>query len=398
VTDDIRRIIQENGPDGGPAYVTDWVGLYANEDTRAINRFNAILVNTDICPYFRDRALTRLDVPRSYIDNPPALTGLDRIDGEAPFSLRASCTMNPSFDPERLNTDFAGAGGFDAVRAMQEPQNNYDGFIKMAITERAKQRATLIAAAEAEAIAGGGFRSAYGPAEESCINRDPNGNCLALGPVKQPAGGLRDANAATIQAEYDWINTSKEMNTLLGDVRARLASLVLDIDSEPLGYDLEFDGSTQDYEDIGAGTRLPDDASFSPIPGPGGSGGGSGGGDPNDPTCTGGNPLCVCVRNAPELSFLRDQIAEATRAAIVQHPELVTPDGNSVLPGQNRTFLDAVCTTSIGAAFGCHINGDSEDEIVVDMLTNTVSIDLITAEGVIRIPGQTVAACQVGVQ
>ncbi len=393
--DDVRRIIQENGPDGGPAYVTDWTALYADEDARAINRFNAILVNTKICPYFRDYVYQYFGVPQSYIDNPPGLTGLGlRVDGGTSFNQRAACGLPDNFTPASFNQNFLGLGGFDTVEVFMQPENNPGGFIRMAEAELAKQRSVGIAAAVNDAVAGGGFRSSSGDVSESCINMDPNGKCLAFAPIKQPGGALRDANAAAIQSEFDWVVSSNEMNTLMGDIGSRLASMIYDLGAKAIDYDVEFSGGAQDYIDIGTGVKPPEDVALPVVPGSGGSG------DPNDPTCTGGNPDCVCVRNAPEFGPLLTQVADATRAAIVQHENDIPPmlSGGSVLPGQGRLFLIAVCETSIGQLYGCRPNGDSEDEIVIEGPTNTISIDIIAANGAIRIPGQTIALCRPGVQ
>ncbi len=389
--DDIRRIIQENGPDGGPAYVTDWTALYADEDARAINRFNAVLVNTDICPYFRDYVYQYFGVPQSYIDDPPALTGLGlRVDGGDSFNQRAACGLPDNFTPASFDRNFLPMGGFATMEALLQPENNPNGFIRMAEDELAKQRAIVVSAAVNDAVAGGGFRSSSGDSQESCINMDPNGKCLAFAPIKQPSGALRDANAAAVQSEFDWVVSSNEMNTLMGDVGSRLAGMIYDLGAKTLDYDVEFSGGAQDYIDIGTGVKPPEEVLLPTVPGSGGSG------DPGDLECTGGNPDCVCVRNAPELFPIRDQLAEATRAAILQHPELVS--GGSVLPGMERLFLIAVCETSIGQQWGCHPNGDSEDEIVIETSTSTLSIDIIASSGAIRIPGQTVALCRAGVQ
>lgn len=396
--DDVRRIIQENGPDGGPAYVTDWVGLYADEDQRAINRFNAILVNTNICPYFRDYVYKYFGVPQSYIDNPPPITGLGlRVDGGDAFNQRAGCGLPDNFTPASLDQNFLAMGGFAAVEVLMQPENNPGGFIRIAEQELAKQRAVGVAAAVNDAVAGGGFRSSSGDVTESCINMDPNGKCLAFAPIKAPGGALRDANAAAVQSEFDWVVSSNEMNTLMGDIGSRLSSMVYDLGAKALDYEVEFSGGAQNYIDIGNGILPPEDVHLPTLPESGGTGGT---GDPNDPTCTGGNPDCICVRGVAELAPLRERVSEAIRAAIIQHQDDIPPmlDGGSVLPGMGRLFLIAVCETSIGQSLGCRPNGDSEDEIVISGATNSVSLDIIAASGAIRIPPETVAACRVGVQ
>lgn len=393
---DVRQIILENGPDGGPAYVTSYIDdVYIKEDERGIRRFCAILANTDVCPYMRDEVYSYFsECPRSYFENPPDLTGLGaRVDGGDSFVQRAQCTAD-TITPEALSYDFLGYGGFDGLNLLMEPQNNPDGFIAMAEEELATQRATAIRAAELELD--GGFWSFYGDSSTSCLN-PVDGKCNAKGPIRQPAGAVRDINAIPIQAEFDWINNSDQMNTLMGDVRARLASMILTIDEMPLEYDIEFDASTQDYEDIGAGLKPPEDIRLPTLPIP------SGAGEPGDDLCTGGNPDCFCARSDPRFFAVRDLVAEATEAAIQQHPEHVTPEGCvgnecSVVPGDEVLFLNDICETTVGESIECHPNAGSSDEVVVTASYFSVSVDVITSNGRVRIPGQTVAACQPGVQ
>lgn len=383
--DDIRRITQENGPEGGAAYITDWINdVYVDPDQRAINRFSAVLVNTDICEDFRDQVYGYYGVPQSYIDNPLPLTGLGlRVDGDSSFNQLAACTRPAGLTPEKLDQNFTANGGFEALEVLMEPQNNFTGFVQMANAELSYQRSIAVAAAEARAIAGGGFTGTYA----ECA-KDPNGKCIADGLVQQPAGGLRDANAAAVQAEFAAINDPKKV----GDVRLRLVSMILDMQGDALSYDVELGSEAQNYRDVGDGVKQPEAIPIPPPPE------GSGGTDPNDPVCTGGSPDCICVRNDPAYESIRQLVRQATLAAIEQHPELLTPDRASVLPGQNQVFLVAVCETSIGQSLACHPNGGSDDEIVIDAGVGSVSVDIITASGVIRLPGQTIAACAPGIQ
>jgi hypothetical protein len=397
---DARRIILENGPDGGPAYVTSWIDdIYVDEDQRGIRRFCAILANTDVCPYMRDYVYSYFtECPRSYFETPPDLTGLGaRVDGGDSFVQQAQCTLPDGVTPERLSYDFSTFGGFQGLSLLMEPQNNPDGFIALAEEELATQRAVSVRAAEAEAIAGGGFRSLYGDAASSCINRDANGYCLALGPVRQPSGAVRDSNSAAIEAEFSWINSSDTMNTLMGDVSRRLTRMLLTIDELPQDYDIRFDASSQKYRDIGSGLKPPENLPVPEITTP------TDPGDLADPLCTGGNPDCFCIKNDPQFFAIREVVAEATEAAIIQHPELVQPPGCvgnecSVIPGNEQLFLIAICETTVGESVECHPNAGSSDEVVVDAVYFSVSVDVLTSDGRARIPGQTIAACQPGIQ
>jgi hypothetical protein len=295
-----------------------------------------------------------------------------------------------------LNSDFVANGGFDMLNRYMRPENNFENFVSMAEEELSIQRATLVRAAESEAIAGGGFRSSYGDAESSCINRDTYGKCLAYGPIRQPAGALRDANSAVFKSELDWIVNSKDsQDQLIGDVRLRAVSMIMDMQARALSYDVEAGAGTRQYADVGSGTKSPDDPAF-PLPSssPG-----------SDPLCTGGDPRCTCVRNDPNFASLRDMVGEATATATLQHPELVQPAGCagnecSVIPGQEVTFLHAICETVQGDfVLNCHPNAGSVDEIVVDLGNVTISVDVILGgSNRVRVPGQTVAACQAGVQ
>lgn len=397
IGDDIRRIIQENGPDGGAAYIKDWVNdVYVDPDQRAINRFNAILVNMDICEDFKEAVFGYFGVPQSYIDDPPPLTGLGlRVDGDTSFDQTAACKRPAGLTPENLDGDFLGNGGFESLTILMEPQNHFTGFIHLAEAELTRQRSVAVAAAEARAIAGGGFTGTFA----ECA-KDPNGKCLADGDGEQPPGGLRDANAAVVQSELAWIVNSKDSeDQLIGDVRLRVVSMILDMQAKALDYDVEIGSGTQGYADVGAGTRPPAQLTQPPAqsPAPGTT-------DPNDALCTGGDPRCLCVRNAPYLGGLRGRVGDATAAAVIQHPELVTPPGCtgnecSVVAGQEVLFLNAICETLIGDfALNCHPNAGSDDQIVVDAGDRNVSVDVIQSTGPLRIPGQTVAACEAGVQ
>jgi hypothetical protein len=462
--DDARQILLENGPDGGPAYVTNWIDdIYVNEDQRATRRFCAILANTNVCPYMAEAVFSSFpECPRSYFENPPSLAGLGaRVDGGTSFIQRAQCTLPDGITPEALDQNFVGYGGFAMLQLQLQPQNNPRDFVRMAAEELDAQRRTSVRAAEAEAIAGGGFRSLYGDSASSCLNRDQNGFCLALGPIRQPAGAVRDGNAAAVQAEFDWINSAKEMNTLMGDVRRRLTSMLLTIDELPLGYEVDFDGSSQDYRDIGAGTRQPDDVRAQPDPaGPAGPAPGGADGDmdgqpdsvecpsmpcrdtdgdgapdsadtdsdndgipdsqdvdlnndgipdlpapgtnPNDPLCTGGNPDCFCVRNDPNWAGYRELAGQMVEAATIANNELVTPPGCIgsdcfVIPGNEVLFLIAICDTGLGRAYSCHPNEGSTDEIVLGA-GDTTSFHVIRSDGKVLVPPQSVAACKPGVQ
>lgn len=396
IGNDIRRIIQENGPDGAPAYVTDWVeDVYVSEDQRAILRFCAQLANTDVCPYMANDVAAyfgkNYSCPLSYFQNPPSLVGLNAgVDGGEPFLSRAACTMPDGFDPELLSADFVGYGGFDALNRYLRPENNFENFVAMAEAELASQRATLVRAAEAEAIGAGGYRSAYGP----CLNFDENGKCLAFGPIRQPAGALRDANAAVVQGEIDWVVNSKDSpDELVGDVRLRVVSMMMDMAAQALDYDVEIGRDTQKYVDIGSGDRAPEEVT-APTPTPG----------PDDLACTGGDSRCRCVRDDPNLEPLRMAVGDATRQATIQHPELVTPTGCvgnecTVVAGQNVTFLNAVCDTTLGdSSLHCHPKAGSSDQIVVDFGFQTISVDILASDGQVLVPGQPIAMCDIGVQ
>ncbi|HUO75641.1 MAG TPA: hypothetical protein VMU12_01870, partial [Candidatus Paceibacterota bacterium] len=62
----IDQVINDQGPNGGTAAVTNWVNnLYTEPDRQGMRRMWTILVNTDICPYFREQALDYFGVPQS---------------------------------------------------------------------------------------------------------------------------------------------------------------------------------------------------------------------------------------------------------------------------------------------------------------------------------------------
>lgn len=355
---DINRIIQENGPDSGPAYVTDWDNLYSAEGARGTDRFYAELVNTNICDYFRDKVYIHFGVPQSYINNPPSLTGIVSVDGGSSFPQRAQCTLPPAFSPEQLDR----AMDFDILPVFGDPQNNYDGFIRMAEEEKTAQENTAVQAARDDAVAGGGFRSTV-----SCTNRDPNGKCLAW-QITQVSGGLRDYKAADTQAMFNQAQTNQAYN----GVRMRILSQILDMAGR--AADSEVSQTAQDY----ANGTVETPPVATPTP---------------SSTCTTQPPAgCYCLSGEPSLEQARQELSTATSKAIAANASLLNADG-TVRAGSEQAFLQAVCDSDTGRALQCSpVNGSATEVQIPIGGGYSVHYTVLVGDFILR-PGDFTFAC-----
>jgi len=381
----MTQLMLQEGPYGqGPSYVTNWEQLGGNAEKRARAKFWAVLVNTNICPYMKNKIYADFQVPQSYIQNPPPRTGSENSDGSNPFSLRAGCTLPDGFTPQNASANAVQYGGSLAILdLLNQPQNNPRDFEAMAQSELDSMIQNDVASTYAAAVAGGGVLP-----PSDCISRDPNGFCLAHGPDKQTGGTLRDENAAVFQAQLDFLtSTDGTQKKAIDDIRLHIANRLFDLANAPLPLHIEL--GPEDNANNG----------FTPTPAPTTS---PGSGDPNDPLCTGGDPRCVCVKNDTTIqesitSYVRDAIARAMQT----NSDLFVPGTNEIAPGVDpHTVLQAICDRmQPPQGQVCEPNPGSDDEIVIIGDALTISVDVITSDGHVRTNGgQAIAACEPGVQ
>lgn len=377
----INQVVQTGGLEGGAAYVTSWTNLYIDEDARGIARFYTELVNADICPYFKQRIFEYYQVPQSYIDDPPTAAGIAfRADGGTPFIQSASCTLPKDFDPYNVTEEnYYTWGGADLLTRIDEPQNNFIGFIGIAEVEAAKQRNLAVSSRVNEAVAGRGFLSKQG-----CAAWSPDGaTCLQGGPIEQPAGAIADYNQIAFDQQVAWLVSADANKKPIDDIKADIANRLFDLANQPLPLTIEL-GKEDD----------PKNFAPSPTPTPV-----TGSGDPNDPACTGGNPLCTCVRNDQTVqASLTPIVAAAMTAAQQSNPALFDAGTSHIAAGVNlRDVLKAICD-NIGSQ-ACKPSPSQDNVIIITGGGQTFSVDVITPDGNLRTNGgQPLLACAPGVQ
>lgn len=381
--DTVDGMIQLYGPGGLPAYATDWItAVNVRPAQQAQRRTWALLTSTDICPYFREEALNYFGVPQSYRDTPPIVNAMGlRVDERPPFSLRAACTLPRDFDPtDRSEAAFMKNGGYSFLSALNEPQNNLEGFVAIAQEELSNQKVALVKATSDQLIAGGGFLPVYGNKSESC-NADPDGNCITDGGIVLPPGAVRDERMADLTANYNkLLQPNGESSIAMTDMGARLQARLLGLANQPIPLKLEL--SPEDNA-----------ANFTPLPTPAPAT------DPNDPVCAGIDPRCTCVTSDPSAQNIASSVFSGAIARAMQtSPELFVAGTNQIAPGINyRLVLQAICAS---IPSGC-IPHPSQDNIVVLSGGSglTISFDVITSDGYVRTNGGTpIAQCEAGVQ
>ncbi|HXK36264.1 MAG TPA: hypothetical protein VJ553_01675 [Candidatus Paceibacterota bacterium] len=386
LTDRIDKMIQQMGPDGGPAVATDWLDTLNKAPYRmAQRRLWTMLVYTPICPYFKDAVLDYYDVPENYRTDPPDIDPNElSVDGDTPFELRAACTLPEDFNPAAIATadSFIANGGFDLLGLVSEQQNYPAGFISLADAEFEKQVAALSEVRQYQLVAGGGFLGAY----QSCVT-GPNGDkdCVADGSLVQAPGALQNIYTDSIKTQTDsLVQQANAGKQIMDDIGARIAVRMLSFASQPIP--LRFSLSPWDDDRV---TQTP-----TPIPTPAPV---PGSGDIDDPACTGGNPECICITN--DASFkgaILPIVATAIANTIAQHPEFFSPAGsNQIAAGVSyRTVLDTLCSSGSN----CKTSPFYDDRIVI-LGSTTISVDVITPAGALRTDGGgLIAACPAGIQ
>lgn len=387
VSQTIAAMVQTQGPDGGPAWATDWVqSQNVRPSEQAQRRFWTQLANTEICPQFRDEVLNYFSVPQSYRDTPPAISSLGlRVNELAPFELRGRCSLPAGYNPNDSSEEaFVANGGWEFLPTLTEPQNNLAGFISMAEAEYNSQREAMLQAAENQLIAGGGFLPVYGDRTEGCA-LDPEGKCITDGSIRQPPGAVRDIIKSDLEGQYDQLADASGEEGLMDDVGSRIQVRLLGLANAPLPLNIQL-GPEKNPANFTPRPPTPLPPGSSPTP------------DPNDPACTGGDPRCSCVKGDPTYEAIASgTIANSIAAAMEIYPYLFIAGTNQIVPGQERAVLDAMCER-IGGGL-CHPHPSQNDEVVLDFGAANVSFDVITADGYVRTNGGSpVALCEAGVQ
>lgn len=397
----VDDILNSQGPNGGQVAVTSWINnLYTEPDREAMRRMWTILVNTDICPYFRTQALDYFGVPVSYRENPPSITTTElNTSSDDPFQLRGACTLPKDYVPGSESTaeDFAANGGFAMLTEIAKPQNNLQGFIDIGEAELARQRAVTVQAAVNEAVSGGGFRSVYGSGGSSCAVMDPDGHCVEPARVKNPPAAAAQMNDTKYLGPLLWVsNQNGTTSQAVIDMQAQFANSATDITNDPLPFNIEFGPETD--ANLTAPAPAPE-----PEPQPGS-------GEPNDPECTGGNPSCTCLKN--------DETTQASLVPIVQQAilkvmandalpifgghNLFNPPGSPIIAPEvdRRTVLQAICDVmNQDGTKVCEPSPTVSSQIVLLFGSTTFSVDVITPDGALRTNGGIViAACPAGIQ
>ena len=377
ISDRVVAMINEGGPDGGSTYAVPLnQSLFVRPDQEAEKTWWAILVHTDICPYFRESALNLLGVPQSYRTDPPNIDMLaTRVDGRDPFSVRAACTL-----PEEYNSLAGNLTSFSYLSLLGEPQNRLDGFIMLANEEKSAQQQAANIIAQAEYGAGSGSTSVYG----KCI-KDSHGNCVSRGPILQSAGAAHDWNSFynIFIPGYQLANTDGTDHKQIQDLATQIANHMINMANRPLPFKIEF--------------GLEDDAEyFTPEPTPTASPGT----EPSE--CTGGDTRCSCIKDVPEFDAMAGNlIGPAMEGAMTNHPELFDGAGSNHVVGDLRAVLGAICD-SINTNSGgrtCIPHPRQDDEIVIVGGPITFSFDVISGAGDMFLGGGfPVAACEPGVQ
>jgi hypothetical protein len=343
----------------------------------AQRRMWSLLVNTKICPYFREEALNYFGVPQAYRESPPTINAMAfRVDERPPFPVRAGCTLPDDFDPSDTSEEgFLESGGYSGLTDFNESQNDYRSFIALAQAEYDAQKEAMVESTQEQLIAGGGFLPIYGDEEGSC-QKDPDGKCIDYGRIKQPPGAVWDIRDSDIAAKADGENA-----IAMTDLGARLQARLLDLSNKPLPLILELAA-----EDNAENFTPPP----TPIPAT----------DPNDPACTGGSPDCTCVRDNPSAQQIaRTVISKAMAQAMQQNPELFVPGTNQIAPGADFTLVQNAICDRIGISVCVPHPGQSDEVVLRGGDGLTISFDVITSDGFLRTNGgQPIAQCIAGIQ
>ncbi len=306
----ISTIIQTRGRDGGASFVTDWNNFQNQAQYRGENVFRAMLSTSKLCPYFGD------DLKKVFGLSPNQKISLGsqktRTDSLTSFASDIGCTMPAGFDPAKFDQDFAGAGGWDAIARLAQPQNNYYGALLLSYNEATKQRNAAQSADVNQAVAGKGYTGISGNGKADSCQVSFAGSCIVYKSIKTTGSYIADNAAATINAEFSWLANTQELGTLISTGIVKLLNHLLD-QSNPNDGDniLAGDGdagtSTLNYPDTGTDT----------------------GTNPNNPAAP------VCSATAPQAGFLNVLTRTYQQLASYNFSSSAATMGDTGLTGPN---------------------------------------------------------------
>lgn len=364
--DDGRRILNENGRDGGPVWVQDWQQFQANSSYRGLQVARNQMANTYYCPWLQGTMQGYFNFDPNNAVN---LTN-EYENGFGSYTQSAQCSLPDGFDPTNPQYDTA-----DALFALSMPQNNAWGSYLLAQGNVAKQVQDAQQADQNEFVYTGGLGALHQQTTTGtgCAVMAPDGStCLQYSRIIQSEGGVQAEVQAQRQASYDWLNNSRQANSVMGDVRTQIVSSLLDYTVPALGFQYGLDAGGQDIANNP--TPLP-----TAVPA----------------ACFNIPAQCVCIAGDPSVIALGNAIGQSVQAATLQHPELVTADRSHVLPGSEALFLQVVCQTNLGTALGCTAAPGSLSQVMIPGGGSNIMITVIGSGNTVLAPAQVVDACPV---
>lgn len=365
-----RRILNENGRDGGAVYVRDWNQFMANSRYRGLQIARNDFANTKYCPWLQAdmQAFFNFDPTKAVGDGGSA-------DGLPRYQDVAGCQFPDGFDPTAPENQT-----LDVLAGLTAYEHMMPSAYLLAEANLAQQTAQTQLADYTEYAYTGGvgpLRPINPLTGTSCAVPLPDGTCKEYYLIQQPAAGTQAELQAQRQASYDWITNARNADQLMGDVTKQVASSLLSLDRKAMTFEYTLDQSSKD---IASGIPA-ESTTTQTIPGP------------TDPA------RCTDVSSQTSAQALaQGPILIATQAAIGQQSGILTPDQTAVVPGQESIFLDGVCSTTVGTGFvGCRPRAGSTTDIIIPAGSTEFAISILTSSGVIRLPGQVVEACEPGV-
>lgn len=370
-----RRILMENGRDGGAAFVKDWRAFQADNRYRGLQIARNQMANTRHCSWVSGQLQGLFGF--SPANAVPPMSGYE--DGQDSYTRDAACSLGDDFNPAAARYQTA-----EAFAAMMLPQNNIWGSYLLAQEEIRQQIADEEQAAQNEFVNTGGIGAlrAINPATgTSCAVMAADGSaCLQYSHIENPAAGVVAEIQAQRQALYDLVTNPRTTEEVANDVRANLVSTFMSM-TQPLAQLQYSRGGTAGRSGGNTPTPTPTPTD---VPGSG---------DPGDPICTGGIPSCNCaVKNPSAQGLATGPVLTATQAVIAAHPEWISTDG-ALLQGQNVPFLQAVCQNAILSGIGSCRPNNAGFGLVLSISGMEFNIDVILASNVVRQPGMTTVVC-----
>jgi len=370
-----RRILLENGRDGGAAFVRDWRAFQADNRYRGLQIARNEMANTKHCSWVSGQLQGLFGF--SPANAVPPIGGNE--DGQNSYIRDAACSLGDDFNPASAKYQTTAA-----FAAMMLPQNNIWGSYLLAQEEIRQQVADEEQAAENEFVNTGGIGAlrAINPATgNSCAVMAADGStCLQYSNIENSSAGVVAEISAQRQALYDLITNPRTTEEVANDVRANLISSFMSM-TQPLAQLQYSRGGTAGR--TGGNTPRP---SPSPTNVPGS-------GDPGDPVCTGGIPSCNCaLNNTTAQGLATGPVLTATQAAVSAHPEWISADG-ALFQGQNLPFLQAMCTDATLLALGKCRPNNAGFGLVLAISGMEFNIDIILPNNVVRQPGVTTVVC-----